>query len=175
MSRLLLIVGMPGCGKGEFISIAKDFGYVPIVMGDIVREETLRRGRDIKESGMIAQQLRIEMGNSAVAQLTIPKIEEGKKYIIDGIRGYSEVQEFKSYFDTIVVAIHSSPVARFSRLCGRGRGDDPLDPEEFFERDHRELGFGIGDAIALSDVMIINEDGLEDFRSDIAKVIRKLD
>jgi len=166
---------MPGCGKGELINIAKEFGYTPLVMGDIVREEAVKRGRDIKDSGMIAQQLRIELGNSAIAQLSIPKIEGHERCIIDGIRGYSEVLEFKKHFDTITIGIHSSPHKRFERLSGRGRGDDPKDFEEFRERDHRELGFGIGDAIALSDHMLINEDGLEEFVELIYGTLRMLE
>jgi len=175
MTELLLVVGMPGCGKGEVVTIAKEMGYTALVMGDIVREEALKRGREIKDSGLIAQQLRIELGNSAIAQLTIPKLEGKEKCIIDGIRGYSEVVEFKKHFDTTVIAIHSSPHKRFERLRSRGRDDDPLRFEEFRERDHRELGFGIGDAIALSDVMIINEDGLEEYRENISKVLRMMD
>jgi len=175
MTKLLLIVGMPGCGKGEFINIANGFGYTPVVMGDIVREETVKRGREIKESGMVAQQLRMENGNSAIAMLTIPRLKDGRKYIIDGIRGYSEVLEFKKQFDSVIVGIHCAPSLRFQRLYDREREDDPSDYEEFTERDHRELGFGIGDAIALSDMMIINEDGLDDFQDRCKEVLRKLE
>jgi len=174
MTKLLLVVGMPGCGKGEVVTIAEDMGYTPLVMGDIVREEALKRGRDIKDSGLIAQQLRMELGNSAIAQLSIPKLKDKNNCIIDGIRGYSEVMEFKKHFDTKVIAIHSSPHKRFERLRNRGRGDDPLHFEEFQERDHRELGFGIGDAIALSDIMIINEDGLDEYRESILRTLRML-
>jgi len=175
MTRLLLLVGMPGCGKGELINIAEEMGYSSLIMGDIVRDEAVKRGKDIKDSGMIAQQLRMEKGNSAIAQLSIPKLKGKEKWIIDGIRGYSEVLEFKKHFDTKVIAIHSSPLKRFERLKTRGRGDDPKDFEEFCERDHRELGFGIGDAIALSDIMMVNEDGLDDFRKAISNTLGKLD
>lgn len=36
--KILLIVGMPGAGKEEFLSVARSIGVPFIRMGDIVRE-----------------------------------------------------------------------------------------------------------------------------------------
>jgi len=57
----------------------------------------------------------------------------------------------------VLVAVHASPRERFRRLKSRGRPDDPTTWEEFVERDMRELELGIGNVIALADVMIVNE------------------
>lgn len=43
------IVGMPGSGKSEFVNIALTLGYRFISMGDIVREETVRKGYPLEE------------------------------------------------------------------------------------------------------------------------------
>ena len=45
-----------------------------------------------------------------------------------------------------------------------GRGDDGQTLQEFFDRDRRELKWGIGNAFALADGMLINEGSLEEFR-----------
>ena len=46
----------------------------------------------------------------------------------------------------------------------RGRGDDGANLQEFFDRDRRELKWGIGSAFALADGMLINEGSLDEFR-----------
>ncbi|MHC1609576.1 MAG: AAA family ATPase [Candidatus Methanofastidiosia archaeon] len=174
MTQLILIVGMPGCGKGEFISIAKEYRYTPLVMGDVVREEAIKRGFDIKDSGNIAKQLRDEGGSAAIAHLTLQKIGKEKNYIIDGVRSISEVEEFKKHFDTVLIAIHSPPHARFERLRRRGREDDPKTYEEFNTRDRRELGFGLGGAIAMADFMIINEECIGTMQKNVRECLERL-
>jgi dephospho-CoA kinase len=57
----------------------------------------------------------------------------------------------------MLVAVHASPKRRFSLLKERGRKDDPVSREMFVQRDERELGVGIGRAIALADEIIPNE------------------
>jgi dephospho-CoA kinase len=163
MATLVLVVGMPGCGKGEFVAQAEQFGYEVLSLGDIVRKETLKRGEPVSESGRTAIRLREELGEAALAHCALPYISEEGKYIIDGIRSHAEVLLFKSQHNAIVVGIHTSPEERFRRLRGRGRADDPETRETFDERDARELGFGIGDAIALADHMLVNNRGIAAF------------
>jgi len=49
-------------------------------------------------------------------------------------------------------------------MASRNRADDAGDLQEFFDRDHRELKWGIGNAFALADGMLVNEGTLEEFR-----------
>ena len=44
---------------------------------------------------------------------------------------------------------------------------------EFQNRDKRELGFGIGDVIATSDFMVINEGPLWRFKSQAKKIVKQ--
>ena len=46
----------------------------------------------------------------------------------------------------------------FERIRRRNRPGDPRTWEEFVARDMTELGFGIGNVIALADYMIVNEE-----------------
>ncbi|MCK4247983.1 MAG: AAA family ATPase [Methanomicrobia archaeon] len=161
---MICIVGMPGSGKNIFINTAREFGYNVIVLGDIVREETLKRGYSLKDSGKVAEILRKEHGKAAVAKLAVDKLKNFQKIVIDGIRSYEEVKEFSRYYDCYLIAIHSSPDARFKRLLKRGREDDSKFYDEFVERDLRELRFGLGDAIALADKVIINDSEIAVFQ-----------
>jgi dephospho-CoA kinase len=172
---MIAVVGMPGSGKSKFLNIALNYGYRFISMGDIVREETVKRGFSLEESGKVAQMLRDKGGLDAIAILTLNKIRESHndKFIIEGIRGIKEVERFRNEINFFLVGIHTSPSLRFDRLKKRGREDDPKNFEEFYKRDLRELSWGLGEAFALSDVIINNNETLGDFRSSIDKVIKK--
>jgi dephospho-CoA kinase len=131
-------------------------------MGDIVREETRKRGLELnpKNIGRVMLELRKEGGASVIADKCIPKIEQqkSKKVIVDGVRSLSEVEAFKKHFSNLsLIAVHASPETRFKRLFNRRRSDDPDGWDVFQERDMRELGVGLGDAIAMAEYLIINE------------------
>jgi dephospho-CoA kinase len=170
------LTGMPGVGKTVFQNIAKRKGFTVVVMGNEIREATKRRG--LKPSpeniGKVMLQLRKEEGSAVVAKRCIPKIDnaKGKVILVDGIRSPHEVKEYKRHFSNfILIAIHSSPEARFQRLFRRKRSDDPKSWETFLKRDQRELSVGQGDAIAMADYLIVNEGTREEFKTKIHDVL----
>ena len=55
------------------------------------------------------------------------------------------------------------------------REDDSQDYDGFLERDYRELGFGLGNVISLSDEMIINESDLESYYEKIEELLNEID
>ncbi len=163
--KAILVAGMPGSGKGLFSEVARLCGLSVFVMGDIIREEIIRRGLIInyETSRSVSMKLREELGSEAVAILTHRKIclsdNLSSHIIIDGVRSIDEVNYFKKIFEKIyLVAIHSSPSTRFKRIYSRSREDDPRAWEDFVSRDLQELSFGLGSVIALADYMIVNED-----------------
>ena len=40
------LAGMPGSGKSLVVENARALGYAVVVMGDVVRQETIKRGFD---------------------------------------------------------------------------------------------------------------------------------
>ena len=92
-------------------------------------------------------------------------------------KGLMELEIFKRELPggTILLAIHSSPKARFERLRARGRFDAPKDWREFHERDERELGWGLGSLIAMADHLIVNEGTLEEFKSRCSQCLSSLE
>jgi len=172
---MIAVVGMPGSGKSEFLNVALNFGYRFISMGDVVREETVKMGYKIEESGKVAQMLRDKDGLDAIAILTLDRIRENhdNKFIIEGIRGIKEVERFRKEINFFLVGIHASPNIRFERLKNRGREDDPKSFEDFYARDIRELSWGLGEAFALSDIIINNNSTLDNFRIEIEAVVKK--
>ena len=74
----------------------------------------------------------------------------------------------------IILSIFANPTLRFERLKIRNREDDSQDYEGFHKRDMTELGFGIGDVVALSDKLIINESDLESCRDQIREFFEEI-
>ncbi|MBR0271261.1 MAG: AAA family ATPase [Methanobrevibacter sp.] len=175
--RVMGISGMPGSGKSFVSEIATKKGAMIVSMGDIIREEAKKRGESTKET---AQNLRKEFGENIVAELTVEKIkkilEEGfdSSIIVEGIRSPFEVNIFKENFDDfIVLSIFANPDIRFERIKSRQREDDTTDYETFVSRDQRELDFGIGDVISLSNKLIINESDLDTYLKEINEFLEE--
>ena len=166
------LVGMPGSGKSVAARVGRKLGFTIIVMGDVIREELVKRGLKAtpENLGRVMVEIRGEEGAAVVAKKTIEKMVrvKGRRIIIDGVRSVSEVDEFKKQFPEFkLVSIHSSPDTRFHRIFKRRRSDDALDRRVFTTRDQRELTVGIGSAIALADYVIINEGTLTQFKKRV--------
>lgn len=176
--RVIAISGMPGAGKGIAAQAAKQLGLEILVLGNVIREETERRGLDAtpKNVGQVMLQVRADEGPAAVAKRLLPKVEaaQSSTVIVEGIRSLHEIAELKSRFELATVAIHASPKTRFQRLLSRNRSDDPKTWEIFYERDARELDVGLGQVIALADVILINEGTISELQSKFKDSLSKL-
>ena len=174
------LTGMPGAGKSVVVSVARANGYGIVVMGDEGREEARKRGLEPtpENLGRIMLELRQLEGEAAIARRCIPKIlaKGESKVIVDGVRSLAEVEEFKRHFPRFtLIAVHASPEIRFKRLFHRQRSDDPKSWEIFHERDMRELSVGLGNAIAMAEYMIVNEESLEAAKKQTAKILRRVE
>jgi len=168
--KILVTTGMPGSGKEEFLKCCQARGAKVVRMGDIVREKAKEFGLDHSDSsvGTLANEERRRYGMDIWAKRTIPYVG-GDLVVIDGCRGPDEIRAFKHAFgdDLKVIAIHSSSKTRFERLKARARPDSPPTKVEFDQRDRRELEWGLGEAIALADFMVINESTLKDLKRNV--------
>jgi dephospho-CoA kinase len=176
--RVIAISGMPGAGKGVASEAGKQFGLEVLLLGDVIREETQRRGLEPtpKNVGGVMLQVRRDEGPAAVVKRLVPKIEASRSptIIVEGIRSEDELRELRTKFDVTSVAIHASPKTRFQRLLSRGRSDDPKTWETFYERDSRELNVGLGHVIALADVLLVNEGSIETLQSSFRTTLDKM-
>jgi len=172
-------VGLPGSGKGEAATVAREAGIPVVTMGDVVRQETADRGLDpSKDHGTVAQALRAEHGRTAIAERSLPmledRLESSEGVLVDGIRSDAEVDVFEARFGDVfvLVSIEAPFEVRRDRLELRGRdADETNGGEALRERDERERGFGMDEAMARADVVIDNTDSLETFRSRIETVL----
>ncbi|MFP3143903.1 MAG: AAA family ATPase [Caldisphaera sp.] len=183
MERLAIaITGMPGSGKSIVAEkIAEKIDAELFIMGDLVREEAKRRGMELTIENIenLATQLRKEYGKTAVAKLLLKNLESKKEkfIVIDGIRGIEELKELKTAndFDICLVSVHASPLTRYKRLKNRKREGNDISWEEFSFRDKKNLEYGIGNVIAVSDFIIINESNLKELEDKINKVVEVIE
>ncbi len=173
--KLIVTVGMPGSGKDELIEVARGMGLATLKMGDLVRDETRRRGLPLNNAnvGRIASEEREKHGPGVWAQRALPKLTE-TRMLVDGCRSDGEVSVFRHNFgDLFVLGIFASPETRYDRLSARRRSDD-VDLQDFYDRDRRELKWGIGAAFALADGMLVNEGTLDEFRRTARAMLERI-
>ncbi|MCJ7793321.1 flagellar hook-basal body complex protein FliE [Candidatus Bathyarchaeota archaeon] len=174
------LAGMPGSGKSLVVETAQELGYAIVGMGDVIREETAKRGLELtpQNVGKVMLQLREAGGNSIIAQKCIPKIEEqtSTKVLVDGLRSMYEADAFKAHFAKFtLVAVHASPETRFNRLFNRRRSDDPDRWEVFRDRDMRELNVGVGNVIAMAEQIIVNDNSMEQVKAKVVKTLQRIE
>ena len=172
--KILITTGMPGSGKEEFLRCCVTRGAHVVRMGDMVREKAVEFGLNLsdKSVGNLADEERKRFGMDIWAKRTIPFVG-GDLVAIDGTRGPDEIRAFKNAFGEAlkVVEIHASPKARFERLKSRARPDSPSNFSEFDLRDKRELEWGLGNAIALADCMVVNEGSLDELKLQVDRLL----
>lgn len=178
--KIIAFVGMPASGKSEAARVAEKQGIHVINMGDVIREEVVRRGLEPtdKNTGGVGTDLRDNEGMDVIAKRCVPKVNNSGTdiVVIDGVRGIAEVEFFKQEFgdDFTLVNIDSSIQTRLMRVKARGRSDDMADIDALRRRDERELGWGMGEAIKAADITISNTTRLEKFKHEIIELLERL-
>lgn len=175
------IVGLPGSGKSEAANVARELDIPVVTMGDVVRQEAADRGLDpATDHGKVAQALREEEGLDAIAQRSLPiledHLEDSSAVVVDGIRSGHEVARFEEAFgeDFLLVEITAPYELREQRLVDRGR-DKSADEggEDLADREERELGFGMEDAMERADVTIENDASLDAYREAVRDLLEE--
>lgn len=169
---------MPLSGKTTVAEILEENRYTVLDMGEVVRIEMEKRGIEPGNEGNFVNSMRDEHGMDAIAQLSVPYLEEiideKEKIVITGMRGWSEKERFEQETgeEIEVVAVWSSRQTRKERREERQREED-VKGQEFHERDIREIENGAGKLMALSDHLIKNEEGLEELEEKVNKIVSK--
>ena len=178
-ATVIATVGLPGSGKSEAATVARELGVPVVTMGDVVREECRKRGLDpATDHGTVAKRLREEGGPAAIAEASLPAIEsaleEAGTVLVDGVRSDAEVDRFETAFaeEFVLVSVEAPFETRARRLDLRGRdAGDEEGGESLAERDERERAFGMGTAMDRADVTVDNDRSLELFHDRIRDLL----
>ncbi|ERH09921.1 MAG: hypothetical protein J07HX64_01686 [halophilic archaeon J07HX64] len=173
------IVGLPGSGKSEAATVAEELDVPVVTMGDVIRAACRERDLDpATHHGQVAQQLRAENGPAAIAEASLPSIEDGLAdagvVVVDGIRSEVEVERFETAFGDAftLVSVETPFETRAERLDLRNRDADSNEGgESLAERDEREREFGMGEAMDRAGLTLENTGSLERFHDEVRKLL----
>jgi len=177
--RVIGIVGLPGSGKSEAAAVASDLEMPVVTMGDVIRAACRERGLEITEETMgdVASELREQHGDGAIAARSLPLLEselaEHDTVVVDGIRSRAELTRFRDAFGEAfeLVAVEAPFELRLERIRDRGRDSSAEARADLRQRDERELGYGMDDALDSADIVVENTGSLEAFRIEIAAIL----
>jgi dephospho-CoA kinase len=177
--KVIGVVGLPASGKGEFSRVARSLGIPVVVMGDVIREAVVRAGLPATDGnlGETANRIRKERGMAAIAELSLPAIEQedAPVVLVDGLRGDAEVDLFRARFaEFYLIGIEAPFATRLARLSSRGREDDGMTEEELVRRDRREISWGLGRALAESDYLVCNDGTVEEFEEKVRSLLAEI-
>lgn len=196
--KIIGFVGLPGSGKGEASKIAQDLGLVVVVMGDVIRQEAARLGLEPTDQnlGSIGNALREAGGPEAIAIRTLEMARKtGKEMVVvDGLRSLVEAEFFRSQADEFyLIEVQAAAEVRLGWLEKRGRPDDPKgcgkesgkasaggranssSASALEERECREKGWGLCEAIKTADYRIENSGSLDDLRRNVIKLLDEIE
>jgi dephospho-CoA kinase len=181
--KIIGFVGLPGSGKGEASQIARQHGLAVVVMGDVIRQEAARQGLEPTDQnlGRMGNALRASDGPDAVAKITFERAKASGKdvVVVDGLRSREEADFFRANADEFHLVEVCAPMeARLKWLAARGRPDDPScgEPDSLAaaaleQRECREMGWGMCEAMKIADLKLINDGNLDDFREDVKRLL----
>ena len=178
MTEIYSVTGMPLAGKTLIAEFLEEEGFSVLDMGDVVRIEMEKRNIGVDRTGEFARSMRDEHGLDAIAQLSVPYLEEitdeKDKVVITGMRSWEEKNHFEQETDEEieVIAVWASRETRKQRREERQREEDRIG-DRFHERDLREIeDLGVGKLMALSDHMIKNNNtSKEELEEKVKQVV----
>ena len=176
------VVGPMASGKGVFVQRISDLGYIPYSLSNIIRDTAdllqLPHDREILQD--VGDLLRRHAGNAVLAERTIGRIlaSTDKYNVVESIRHPDEVYALRKVFGAKIIAVDASFEKRFELINIRNRKGDPHSWEDFLIAANRDLGIGqeesgqrVRDCLRLADYTIGNEGTLDQFHSEINKVL----
>ncbi len=190
--KIIGFVGLPGSGKGEASKIARQHGLAVVVMGDVIRQEAARQGLEPTDQnlGRIGNDLRAKGGPDAIAKKTLEWVTATGKdvVVVDGLRSKAEADFFRANAEEFhLIEVYAPAETRLKWLAARGRPDDPgsskidgkiaaSSPKDcgaaaLEERESREMGWGMCEAIKAADMSLRNDRSLDDFRKNVERVL----
>lgn len=178
--KVVAVVGMAGSGKSEVARMFRGSGFAYVRFGDITDEEVKERGLELNEENerQARESLRKQHGMDAYAKLSLPRIDAALKksnVVVDGLYSWEEYTFLKEHYgeDFSVVAVWSSPRARYARLGSRRVR--VLTPGEAASRDRAEIeNLNKGGPIALADFTVLNDASLAELKKQVERIIERL-
>ncbi len=175
--KIIVLSGLPLSGKTTYAKkIGPDYNMPLYETGTEVLEEVTGRGLNFTPDNikMVTDECK-KISDSYFTERLMKKVDTLPADIlgvfISGIRAVSEIEILKKHYgndNVFVIAFHTSMKSRFNRLNNPDRVEDTKGAkaeedkllrnfDNFLARNKKELGYGVGDVIALADYMMSTE------------------
>jgi dephospho-CoA kinase len=158
----IALVGMPGAGKSDLaITLSQATRAAVGSLSDPIRRELITRGggTDPRDYARMAAQLRNAHGEGVLVRRSLEAATSGSTssvVILDSLRTRAERDEAaRTCARLLVVAVHASRERRFARMRARS-GPELQATADLLAQDAENLRLGVGNLMALSDVMLVN-------------------
>jgi dephospho-CoA kinase len=175
--KLLIVVGMAGCGKSVVVDYFKQKNWQVIYFGGVTMKEVKKRNLPVNQTNekIVREELRQIHGMEAYAKLEFPNVKKALSQgltIIDGLYSWSEYKFLREHVNIpiIILAVYTPKKLRYERLAERKfRGLNNMEAElrDFAEIENLEKG----GPIAIADQIIVNDGLLEKLHSDLDKFL----
>ena len=181
-----MIIGLTGgmvCGKRTIAEILMKRGFIALTFSaDVLDYELRKRGIPITRKAQqdLGNEFREKEGGGALSKRLILKMEDGKNYVLDGIRNPGEVLELRKQKDFVLIAIDSPQKQRFERIVSRGMERDAKTWEDFLIADTRDFddgsafGLQIKKCMEMADYTVVNDGSLEEFIKKFEGIFKKI-
>jgi len=178
------ITGAFGSGKSTAADLLKDIGFKKISLAQFLEEELVSQGKKKITRKMLqdlGNEWREKYGAEVLAKKAIDLIGEKayEKVAIEGFRNKAEVETLRKVDGFKLIGIIVNRKVRFDRLRKLERREK-LDWDLFNKLDNRDLGIGEGKkglqvaiCLALSDIFIENNHGVNELKSKIENTINE--
>lgn len=177
---IIAVVGLPGSGKSQAVSILKKKGIPVVSLGSPINEYIDKMRLEHKEPvhDKVRQEFRDKYGMEAMVYLNKDSIKNALDgsftLIIDGVRSFEEYLFLKKEFPKVkiyILALFANKVLRYKRISRR-TSRNKLYGEE---RDINELiGLNMAPTIASADFAVDNNGSLEKLELQLVNIYRKI-
>lgn len=177
---VLILTGLPGCGKTTATIYFKKKNIPVIRMGDIT-DKALKQtdlSGTAENEKRIREHLRDKYGEDVYAKKTtekiLPLLANHSAIVIDGLRSEVEFEYFKQHLpDVKLIFCETAQALRYERLSRRK--DRPLTEAQARERDMSELSrLGLHTLRKSADFVIHNNGTKKQLFLNLDKVFKKL-
>jgi dephospho-CoA kinase len=181
-----MIIGITGpiaSGKSVLVEMLIEKGFVYHRLSDEVRDEAKKVGVAIERKALqdLGNAMREKFGNGYWAERLSKRMEQGKNYVIDGIRNPGEVDFLRKMGNFVLVGVNAPVEKRFQWILARNKDSDPKTLEEVKAMESRDRGVGEAEhgqqslkCFDMADVYVMNDGTFEELAKKFSELLETI-
>ncbi len=170
--KVIGVCGLARSGKDTVADyIESKYGFQKYVMSDVLRDELVRRNRNVSKRTMLelGNELREVRGTDVVAQMIYERCHDSGKVSVVGFRSPAEVDFFEKNADEFfLVEVRAPKGSRIARA-------DALGKDDVSSRDHDDvINKGLDGVFSMASAVINNDSTPDELHLRVDKAMREI-